>query len=318
MRFQFALRRVVLTLLMGLCWGIGPVLAQPEVPELTGRVVDNANLLSPNTEQLITQQLAAHEDSTSNQVAVLTIESLEGRPIEQYSLEVARSWALGQGEFDNGVLLLIAKNDRKMRIEVGFGLEGDLPDVTASRIIRYELRPAFRQGDFDSGVRAGVSAILGAIEGTYEPPSGSSSSDEMPFVMRILMGGLFLFIPGFFAFFGIVSSGCVRWFLFVFLLPFFLAAGVILSNSFLGGLVTIGLYAVAFWWATRHPKVQEWSEQLKEAAKTGDKVNIGPFTVAPGSSSSGGSSFGGGGFSSGGGFSGGGGSFGGGGASGGW
>jgi uncharacterized protein len=112
MRFQFAPWRVVLALLMGLCWSIGPVLAQPEVPELTGRVVDNANLLSPNTEQLITQQLAAHEDSTSNQVAVLTIESLEGRPIEQYSLEVARSWALGQGEFDNGVLLLIAKNDR--------------------------------------------------------------------------------------------------------------------------------------------------------------------------------------------------------------
>lgn len=291
-----------------------PVQAQPEVSPLTGRVVDRADLLSPATEEILTDQLAAHEDSTSNQIAVLTIESLQGIPIEDYALEVARTWALGQQEFDNGVLLLIAEQDREMRIEVGYGLEGDLPDVVASRIIRHVLRPAFREGDFDRGVRAGVSAVLGTIEGTYTPPENSSQGT--PVAARLLGGLMFLVLPSLFAFFALLASGWMRWFVFVFLIPFYFSAGAILTGAFMGGLVVLGLYAVAFTWLRRHPAIKDWSEKLKVRAGKGEAAKIGPFTVSTGSSGSGFSS--GSSFSSGGGFSGGGGSFGGGGASGGW
>lgn len=305
---------VSVALLILLVVGGRPVQAQPEVPPLTGRIVDRADMLSPETERLLAAQLAAHEDSTGNQVAVLTVESLEGAPIEDYALEVARTWALGQEEFDNGVLLLVAEQDRKMRIEVGYGLEGPLPDAIASRIIRHELRPAFRQGDFDGGVRAGVSAILGAIEGTYTPPEGSSQ--DTPWPARIVGGLMFLFIPSLFAFMALLGSGCTRWFLFVFLCPFYFAAGSILTDAFTGGMTVLALYVVTFVGLQRHPTIQRWSEKVEAAAEKGEAATIGPFTISTGGSGGGFSSggFGGGG----GGFSGGGGSFGGGGASGGW
>ncbi len=293
----------------------GVVAQKAEVPELTGRVVDQADLLSPTTEGDLSAKLAAHEDATSNQVAVLTIPSLKGAPIERYGLRVARTWGLGQEEFDNGVLLLVARDDQKMRIEVGYGLEGDLPDVVASRIVRYEMRPAFRDGNFDRGVRAGVAAILESIEGTYEPPTASSSEGSST-LGRILFGLLFLLLPVFFALQALVSTGHERWFLFIFLLPFFFVGGFTSSGTTLGGLIGMAAYAVAFLVLSRVPEVNEWAETMEAAAEEDEQVQIGPFTVSPGS---GGSSGGiGSGSSSGGGFSGGGGSFGGGGASGGW
>ncbi len=106
--------------------GVVPGFAQQAVPPLTERVVDQADILSPVTEEILTALLAAHEEATSNQVAVLTISSLEGETIEAYSIRVAETWALGAAENDNGVLLLVALNDREMRIEVGLGLEGEL------------------------------------------------------------------------------------------------------------------------------------------------------------------------------------------------
>ena len=118
-----------------LLWGLGAgqALAQKPVPPLTGRVVDLADILSPETERTVEALLAEHEAATSNQVAVLTIPSLDGEPLEDYSLRVARAWQLGTSEFDNGVLLLIAYRDRKIRIEVGYGLEGVIPDAIAKR-----------------------------------------------------------------------------------------------------------------------------------------------------------------------------------------
>jgi len=309
-----------------------PAVAQPEVPELTGRVVDRAGLLSPATERALTEQLAAHEEATGNQVAVLTIESLQGRPIEEYSLQVARTWGLGQEEFDNGVLLLIAEQDREMRIEVGYGLEGALPDVVASRIIRYELRPAFRQGDFDGGVQAGVSAILSSIAGTYEPPSGTAQGEEVPpiffrlvFLFGFVIMPLVTFGPVFFL------SGMWPWMGFVGL--FFCIGWGVVFFSLWAGLAAIPAYLIlvgaAEWLFRRQSNWKEIRRKLKEASEEnrGRKVEVtlAGYTfmmpsvvskggsVSIGSSGSGGSSFG-----SGGGFSGGGGSFGGGGASGGW
>ena len=126
--------------------------AQPAVPPLTGRVVDRADILEPHIEASLTQRLAQFEDSTRAQVAVLTIPSLEDAVLEEYATEVFRTWGLGQADANNGVLLLIARDDRKLRIEVGFGLEGDLTDARAGQIIRNVIVPRFKTGDFNSGV----------------------------------------------------------------------------------------------------------------------------------------------------------------------
>ncbi|MGB3545300.1 TPM domain-containing protein [Rubrivirga sp.] len=140
-----------------------------EVPPLTGRVVDLADVLSRTTEDALTAQLAVHEDSTSNQVVVLTIPSLDGQIVESYANKVHREWGLGLEGRDNGVLILIAVQDREVRIEVGYGLEGDLTDATSGSIIRDLIVPPFKDGDFDAGVLDGVAAVLEAADGTYEP-----------------------------------------------------------------------------------------------------------------------------------------------------
>ncbi|HJT21158.1 MAG TPA: TPM domain-containing protein, partial [Nitrospira sp.] len=145
-----------------------------DVPALTGRVVDLAHVLSAGDSDALSAALQAHEERTGNQVAVLILPSLEGEPIEEYSHRVATSWKLGRKGTDNGVLLLIALNDRKLRIEVGYGLEGTLTDLRSAHIIREEIAPPFRAGDIPGGIRAGVDAILRTIEGTYQAPKASS------------------------------------------------------------------------------------------------------------------------------------------------
>jgi uncharacterized protein len=146
--------------------------AQLAIPELWGtRVHDEAKVLSPEFVHRLEQLLKAHEDSTSNQIAVLIVPSLNGEVIEDYTLRVAEAWKLGQQKNDNGVLLFIAINDRKARIEVGEGLEGPLPDAIASQIIRNELAPYFRQDNYEGGVAAATTAIIKAIGGEYKADS---------------------------------------------------------------------------------------------------------------------------------------------------
>lgn len=150
-----------------------------DIPPLTGRVVDQAHLLSPSAISDLNAALAAHESKTSNQVAVLTLASLEGHPLEEFSHQVATAWALGQKGTDNGVLFLIAVQEKRVRIEVGYGLEGTLTDAKSSRIIRHEVVPRFRAGNFSEGIIAGTHAILGTIEGTYTNlPSSADNSAE--------------------------------------------------------------------------------------------------------------------------------------------
>ena len=165
-----------------------------EVPALSGRVVDGAGLLSPEAAVALTTELAAHEQRTGNQVVVLTIPSLEGESLEEYSHRVATTWKLGQKGVDNGVLLLIASQDRKIRIEVGYGLEGTLTDAKSAQIIRREMVPRFRAGDFPAGIEAGVKAILSTIEGTYEPkedvppPRSSGAGGWEVFILAVFIG----------------------------------------------------------------------------------------------------------------------------------
>lgn len=148
-------------------------------PQLTGHVVDNAGLLNEETEHKLTQILSEHEAATGNQVVVATIDSLNGENIDEYSNQLFRHWGLGQKNKDNGVLLLVALSDRKMRIEVGYGLEGELTDATASLIISEVLRPAFRAKEYDKGVIAASQQIVDSLNGeAYQSSSSSPSSRQ--------------------------------------------------------------------------------------------------------------------------------------------
>jgi len=139
-----------------------------DVPQLSGRINDHARLLSPETAQQLEQKLAAFERDTSTQIAVLTVPSLQGDDIDQFSIRVAEQWKLGQKGKDNGVLLVLAQGEHKVRIEVGMGLQGVLPDITASRIIRDVMRPYLSSGNFDQGITAGVDAIISATKGEFK------------------------------------------------------------------------------------------------------------------------------------------------------
>ncbi len=144
--------------------------AQP-IPALTGRVVDQADLLSVGMEAQLADLLAAYESTTTHQVVVLTIPSLDGEAIETYATRVFRAWALGREDADNGVLLLVARDDRELRIEVGYGLEPSLSDAEAGRIIRNVIVPLFREGDFEGGIYSGVTAIMSAADARFAPPA---------------------------------------------------------------------------------------------------------------------------------------------------
>ena len=144
-----------------------PALAQT-FPQLTGRVVDAANLLKPEERAALEAKLKAHEDKTTDQVVVATVRSLEGYPIEDYANRLFRHWQLGQKGKDNGALLLVAPQERKVRIEVGYGLEGALTDALSKVIITTAVAPQFQKGNFAGGIDAGVDAMLSILTGDAE------------------------------------------------------------------------------------------------------------------------------------------------------
>jgi len=159
-----------------------PALADPTIPPLTGRVVDLAHVLDRSTVDALTRQLDDHEASTTNQVVVVTLPDLQKTSIEQWGRALLNGWGIGRRGKNNGVLLVVAPNDHRLRIEVGYGLEGVLTQPVASNIIETEIVPRFKRGDLQGGVTAGVNAILATIEGTYQPlveaPSAGLSSDR--------------------------------------------------------------------------------------------------------------------------------------------
>jgi uncharacterized protein len=171
------------------------------VPPLQGRVNDLAGVLPPESRQRLELRLTAYEQKTGHQLVVLTVPSLGGAPVEDFTLRVVEAWKLGRKDRDDGVLLLVAVQDRKIRIEVGYGLEGELPDVLAGRIIRDIMAPAFRRGDPAQGITAGVEAIMAATGGEGElrlpePASGGrgrhGSGGLAPYLLLGLVVLLFL------------------------------------------------------------------------------------------------------------------------------
>ena len=139
-----------------------------EIPRPDGYVTDKAGLLSPATKQKLEEFLAGFEASDSTQLTVLILPDIAGETIETAALKVAESWKIGQKGKDNGALLLVAKAERKVRIEVGYGLEGRLTDLLSGRIITQEITPRFKAGDYDGGVVAGVAAMAKAVRGEYQ------------------------------------------------------------------------------------------------------------------------------------------------------
>jgi uncharacterized protein len=150
-----------------LLW-IGAAAAEPQFPALTGRVVDDANLLSPADRAELTADLKALEDKSSDQVVVVTVPSLQGYSIEDYGYQLGRHWGIGTEKLNNGVLLIVAPNERKVRIEVGRGLEPLLTDALSKVIIETSILPRFRSGDFPGGIKYGVRDITTVLTGDKE------------------------------------------------------------------------------------------------------------------------------------------------------
>lgn len=292
--------------LLGLLFS--PTMAYAEdVPFLGGRVNDYAGILSPNTISELNRKLKAYEDSTSNQVVVLTINTLDGANLEEYSVNVAQTWKLGQKGKDNGVLFLVVKDDRKIRIEVGYGLEGTLTDALCSVIIQREILPKFKHRDYDGGVNAGVASILGALNGTFTADRGEGQHMAFPEILIVL--GIFTVVVGMFTFVALFSKGFMSWFLYIFLIPFWMAFPyATIGGTF--GLLPFLVYFVGF------PIAKTWLAKSSRGINWQKIIASSMIMSSAGrgwSSSGGGWSSGGGG-----GFSGGGGSFGGGGSSGSW
>jgi uncharacterized protein len=146
--------------------------AEPVFPPLTGRVNDEAGILSPQTRQQLDAVLAQQEQATRQQIVVVTLKSLQGYAIEDFGYQLGRRWGIGEKGRDTGALLIVAPNERKVRIEVGYGLEDRLTDARSRAIIEATILPAFRRGDFDGGVRDGIAAMLRVLGGGAAPEAG--------------------------------------------------------------------------------------------------------------------------------------------------
>jgi uncharacterized protein len=192
----------VLWLAAAIC---APLFAQQgliAVPQLTARVTDLTGTLTPDQTSALEAKLAAFEQAKGSQVAVLVVPTTQPEDIAQYSIRVVEQWQLGRKTVEDGVLLLVARDDRKLRIEVGYGLEGALPDATANRIIQQDIAPAFKRGDFYGGINTGVDRIMRVIEGEPLPePEISPPAADIPGLFNLLP---FLFI------FAIVGGSILR------------------------------------------------------------------------------------------------------------
>jgi uncharacterized protein len=291
-----AARAAIVALLV--CWAFAAS-ADVAVPPLSGRVVDQTGTLSSGDIASLTQTLKNLEQRKGSQIAVLIVPTTQPETIEQYSIRVAEAWKIGRKKIDDGALLVIAKDDHKLRIEVGYGLEGALNDVTAKRIIDEVITPKFRSGDFAGGISAGVDRIIAVIDGEPLPAPAKAPSQQVNFARVNNIN------PGF-ALFGIVFMGGI------------LRA---LMGRLIGAAATGGIVGLVAWFLAAPMAASLFAGIIVFViALFVDLTSQGSSSGGgwSGGSSSGGSWSGSGSSSDSGGFSGGGGSFGGGGASGSW
>jgi len=174
--------------------GVSALFALKVPPRADGYVTDRAGLLPPSAKENLETTLRAFEEKTSNQVVVATFPSLEGDSLEDFSMRLAETWKAGQKRRDNGVIFLIFKNDRKMRVEVGYGLEGVLPDALAGQIISQVVAPYFRKGDYTNGILAGTNAIMKATQGEFKGVPRKKNTPDAGKVLIILVIFIFFHI----------------------------------------------------------------------------------------------------------------------------
>jgi uncharacterized protein len=284
---------------------LNPVLSAQDVPEAKGRISDFANVIDLATEREIERRLEDLEKKTSSEIAVVTIESLKGSPVEDYANRLFKQWGVGQARLDNGVMVLVATGDREMRIEVGYGLEGVLPDGLAGQIIREEFTPRFRDGDFSGGIRNGVFRVADVVEKHQvltpeELAKFNSGNGE-------LKGALWVAIPFFGLFvtigFGMVGLGLRTKTAFPVLFgTVFGGMPLVMSTAFLGrtALLTLVPWAIfIFVMGYRAGGREKWKDAFRNSGKGGGSSS-GGWTMGTSGSSSGssssssGSSFGGG------------------------
>jgi uncharacterized protein len=175
-------RAAVLLLALFLCW-THAAFADVAVPELKGRVVDQTNTLNASDIDALNQRIRSFEQRKGSQIAILIVPTTDPETIEQYSIRVAEAWKIGRKKVDDGALLVIAKADHRLRIEVGTGLEGALTDITSRRIIDEVIGPRFKQGDFAGGISDGLTRMIGVIDGEPLPapkPEASHDSTDWP------------------------------------------------------------------------------------------------------------------------------------------
>jgi uncharacterized protein len=178
---------------------LGTAQAEVAIPPLKQRVTDLTSTLDISQIQTLEAKLAAFEKAKGSQIAVLVLPTTQPEVIEQFAIRVVEVWKLGRKGVDDGVLLLVAKDDRKLRIEVGYGLEGALNDATAKRIVAEIISPAFKQGDFYGGIDAGVTAIIKVIDGEPLPPptsGGQAQGSDSDSLSNLLGIGFFIFLIG--------------------------------------------------------------------------------------------------------------------------
>ena len=256
------MNKIVRLLFLSLILLTASALLGADVPYLTGRVTDNAQILSFETQKLLTDTLKAHEKRTGNQIAILTLRTLDGESIEGYAERVFKEWKLGQKGKDNGILIIVVPNDRRMRIEVGYGLEGTMTDLMAGRIIRDVITPKFKNGDYNGGIINGAQAVIKVLEGDQQPDSASlagtgdqgmvseksnsidSQINDTSIIERILLGCFIFGIIGLFTFIGIVSPG-VGWFLYFFLIPFWAMFPIVVLGT-KGAFICLITYLIVF------------------------------------------------------------------------
>lgn len=203
------LRAWLLVVMLVLAWPAhaqqaGEAPAQAAVPSLQTWVTDQTGVLDPATRHQLEQRLQQLEREKGAQVAVLVVPTLGGETIEDYARRVFDQWRLGRAKVDDGILLVVALNDRRLRIEVGYGLEGAVPDIQAGRIIREQITPHFRDGDFAAGIIAGVDSLIGLIEGEPLPePEPADTEGEEPYIMLVGLAFMSFFMPPVFAGFAV-------------------------------------------------------------------------------------------------------------------
>ncbi len=185
-------QRLLILLLALLLWPMA-ARAEPAFPALSGRVVDDAALLTLENRALLNDTLQRHEQMTGEQFVVVTVPDLQGMPIEDFGYQLGRHWGIGQKGRDNGALLIVAPNDRQTRLEIGYGLEDRLTDAASALIINRVMLPAFRAGDFNKGIVEGTQAALSVLGGTTSEqlaaqlPPNEDQDDPLPWPVIVLL-----------------------------------------------------------------------------------------------------------------------------------